>query len=267
MAPERREPFFERLRAAADANRSLLCVGLDPDPERLPGGARGALRHCRAVVEATHQEVCCYKPNAAFWEQYGAAGLEALAELRAAIPSRIPVLYDAKRADIGSTMRAYARAVFDVLEMDAVTAHAYHGADSLAELTAYADRGVYVVARTSNPGASDLQHRDVEGQPLYIRVAELAASVAASGNVGLVVGATAPAEIAAVRKRSQLPFLVPGVGAQGGDLEASVRAAWNGDPASCLVSASRAVVYAAEPGASARKLKERINSVLATVAT
>ena len=257
--------YFDRLRASARARGSQLCVGLDPDPERIPDGALGALRHCQRVVEATQDAVACFKPNVAFWAQYGIDGWRALTELRVAIPDDIPVLLDAKLADIASTMTAYAHAVFDALDMDAVTAHAYHGEDSLREFTRYADRGVYVVCRSSNPGAADLQHLDADGEPLYLRVAELAARVNENGNVALVVGATAPDEVAEVRRISQLPFLLPGIGAQGGDLEGSVRAAWNGDEASCLVSASRSVLYADDPGAEARRLREAINSVLAAV--
>ncbi len=258
--------FFERLRAAARSRRSQLCVGLDPDPERIGGGAAGALRHCREVVEATQDSAACYKPNAAFWAQYGIEGWRALTELRLTIPPDIPVILDAKLADIGETMAAYGRAVFDALDMDAVTAHAYHGEDSLREFTRYADRGVYVVCRTSNPGAKDLQHLDAGGEPLYMRVAELAERVNENGNVALVVGATAPREVGEVRRASRLPFLLPGIGAQGGDLEGSLRAAWTGDPASCLVSASRSVLYAADPGAEARRLCEAINAVIAGVA-
>jgi orotidine 5'-phosphate decarboxylase subfamily 2 len=257
--------FFERLRAASQARSSLLCVGLDPDYERL-GDARTALAHCAAVVERTAEYACCYKPNAAFWEQFGGSGWRALAELRKRIPSDIPVLFDAKRADIGSTMAAYATAAFEELGMDAATVHAYHGADSLEQYARYADRGVYVVCRTSNPGAADLQHLDAGGKPLYLRVAELAGRVNSNGNLGLVVGATAPAQIVEVRAVSPLPFLIPGIGAQGGDLEASVKAAWNGDPASCLISASRSILYAEDPGEAARDLRDRINTVLAGVA-
>src|SRR5207248_5652228 len=144
------------------------------------------------------------------------------------IGNESPVLLDAKRADVGNTMRAYARAVFETLDMDACTVHAYHGSDSIQEFTRYADRGVYLVCRTSNPGAADLQHLDAGGRPLYLQVARLAESVSGAGNVGLVVGATAPEQLAEVRSASRLPFLVPGVGSQGGDLQAAVRAAWNG---------------------------------------
>jgi orotidine-5'-phosphate decarboxylase len=257
--------FFERLRAAARRHQTLLCVGLDPDPELIPGGASGALRHCQAVVEQTCEHACCFKPNAAFWEQYGADGWKALTELRAAIPAEVPAILDAKRGDIGNTMRAYARAVFDTLGYDAVTASPYLGADALGELTRYRDRGVFVLCHTSNPGAADLQHLEAGGSPLYLRVAEMAGRLNEHGNVGLVVGATAPAEIGEVRARSKLPFLVPGIGAQGGDLEGSLRAAWNGDEASCVLSASREILYAEDPGAAAAALKRRMSSLLTVV--
>jgi orotidine-5'-phosphate decarboxylase len=175
------------------------------------------------------------------------------------------VLLDAKRADIGSTMAAYARGIFEVLGMDAVTVLPYLGSDSLAELTRYPERGVYVVCRTSNPGAGELQDLEAGGRALYLQVAELAAGLAGHGNVGLVVGATEPRHLARVRAVSSLPFLVPGVGAQGGDLEAAVRSAWRGDEASCLVSVSRSVLYATDPGREAAALQARINSVLALV--
>jgi orotidine-5'-phosphate decarboxylase len=162
-------------------------------------------------------------------------------------------------------MRAYARAVFETLGADACTVHAYHGADSLQEFTRYGQAGVYVVARTSNPGAADLQHLVADGDPFYLAVARLAERVNEHGNVGLVVGATSPEDVRRMRIDSQLPFLLPGVGAQGGDLEASVRAAWNGDEASCLVAVSRAVLYAGDAAAAAREYRDRINAVLETV--
>ena len=257
--------YFARLREAASSNRTHLCVGLDPDPDRIEGGAFGALQHCAEVVKRTADHVCCYKPNSAFWEQYGPDGWKALLELKEQIPAQIPVLLDAKRSDMGNTMAAYARAVYGMLDMDAVTLQAYQGSDSLREFTKFTDRGVYVVCRSSNPGAADLQHLDAEGKPLYIRVCELAERLNDAGNIGLVVGATAPEQVAEVRAATSMPFLLPGIGAQGGDLEGSVRAAWNGDEASCLVSVSRSVLYAADPGAEARAVKAAINSVLAAV--
>ncbi len=237
----------------------MLCIGLDPDPERVEGGAAGALRHCREVVRQTEEHVCCYKPNSAFWEQYGPDGWKALLELRDAAPAT-PFLLDAKRGDMDNTMRAYARAVFGTLGMDAATVNPYLGADSLREFTTYADRGVYVLCRTSNLGANDLQHLEAGGKPLYAHAALLAERLNEHGNVGLVVGATAPVQVAEVRNMSALPFLLPGVGAQGGDVDAAVRAAWNGDPASCLVSSSRNVIFAANPGREAAALKAQINA-------
>ncbi len=253
--------YFERLRALAKERDTMLCVGLDPDPERIEGGAAGALRHCREVVRQTEEHVCCYKPNSAFWEQYGPDGWKVLLELRAEAP-QTPFLFDCKRGDMGNTMRAYALTVFQTLGMDAATVNPYLGADSLEEFTRYEDRGVYVVCRSSNPGATDLQHLDAGGRPVYAHVAELAERLNTHRNVGLVVGATAPSEIAEVRRANQLPFLIPGIGAQGGDLEGSVRAAWNGDPASCLVSASRSVLFAEKPSREAAMLKDQINAVV-----
>jgi orotidine-5'-phosphate decarboxylase len=251
--------YFDRLRALARERHTLLCVGLDPDPERIAGGAAGALRHCLEVVRQTEEHVCCFKPNSAFWEQYGPDGWKALMELREAAPGT-PFLFDGKRGDMDNTMRAYASAVFRTLAMDAATVNPYLGSDSLREFTGYRDRGVYVVCRTSNPGAADLQHLESGDRPMYRHVVALAERLNDAENVGLVVGATAPAQIADVRAVSRLPFLLPGVGAQGGEVEASVRAAWNGDPASCLVSASRSVLYAESPAREAAALKEQINA-------
>ena len=251
--------YFERLRTLSRERQTLLCVGLDPDPDRIEGGAAGALRHCLEVVRQTEEHVCCFKPNSAFWEQYGPDGWSALMELRGEAGTT-PFLFDAKRGDMDNTMRAYARAVFQTLGMDAATVNPYLGSDSLREFTKYEDRGVYVLCRTSNPGAADLQHLESGGEPLYRHVADLAERLNGSGNVGLVVGATAPVEVADVRRVSSLPFLLPGIGAQGGDVEVAVRAAWNGDPASCLVAASRSVLFAASPGREAAALKAQINA-------
>jgi orotidine-5'-phosphate decarboxylase len=257
--------YFERLRALAVQRNTLLCVGLDPDPARIEGGAAGALRHCREVVKQTEEHACCFKPNSAFWEQYGPDGWAALLELRDAAP-KTPFLLDAKRGDMDNTMRAYARAVFDTLAMDAATVLPYMGTDSVAEFTRFSERGVYVVCRSSNPGAADLQHLEAGGKKVYLHVAALAERLNKAGNVGLVVGATAPVEIAELRRATQLPFLIPGVGAQGGDLEGAVRGAWNGDPASCLISSSRSVLYAENPGRAAASLKAEINAAAGALA-
>jgi orotidine-5'-phosphate decarboxylase len=257
--------YFERLRALARDRQTMLCVGLDPDPDRIEGGVAGALRHCREVVRQTEEHVCCFKPNSAFWEQYGPDGWSALLELRDEAPNT-PFLLDAKRGDMDNTMRAYARAVFGTLAMDAATVNPYLGSDSVGEFTRYEDRGVYVLCRTSNPGASELQHLSAGGKPIYRHVVALAERLNATRNVGLVVGATAPAQVAEVRSITDLPFLLPGVGAQGGDVEAAVRAAWNGDPASCLVAASRSVLFAANPAREAAALRAQINAAAGVTA-
>ncbi len=243
----------------------MLSVGLDPEPERIGDGAARAAEFCIEVIRVTADYAAAYKPNSAFWEQYGPDGWKALLEVKQSAPPDIPFLFDAKRADVGHSSAAYARAAFQVLGMDAITVHAYHGMDSLAEFTAHSERGIYVVCRTSNPGAADLQHLESGGTPLYLHVAALAERVNGSGNVGLVAGTTAPTQVAELRAASGLPFLLPGIGAQGGDLEASVRAAWNGDPAGCLINASRSILYAEDPGAQARQLRDRMREVLAGV--
>ena len=247
--------YLDKLRAACAARNSLLCVGLDPEPKNVPGGLDGAIALCRRVIDATSEAACCYKPNAAFWEQYGPRGWEALATIRAAVPSDIPVILDCKRADVPNTMAAYAAAVFDAMKFDAATVHAYHGADSLAVFSGFKSKGTYVVCHTSNPGRADLQHLDASGEPLYMKVADLAARA----NLAVVIGATAPAEAAAVRKKfAKLPFLLPGIGRQGGDVEASVRAAYNGDAASCLIAVAGAVMYAEDHRKEAIMWRDRI---------
>ncbi|HZK74889.1 MAG TPA: orotidine-5'-phosphate decarboxylase, partial [Clostridia bacterium] len=175
--------YFERLRTLSKERHTLLCVGLDPDPERIEGGATGALRHCLEVVRQTEEHACCFKPNSAFWEQYGPDGWKALLELRDETPNT-PFLFDAKRGDMDNTMRAYAVAAFKTLGMDAATVNPYLGADSLEQFTRYKDRGVYVVCRTSNPGAADLQHLEAAGTSLYLHVAALAERLNTQGNVG-----------------------------------------------------------------------------------
>jgi len=253
--------YFEKLRAASLANNSLLCVGLDPDPKVIAGGLDGAVDFCRKVVDATSDLACCYKPNAAFWEQYGPRGWEGLAMVRDSVPRHLPVILDCKRADIPNTMIAYASAVFDAMQFDAATVHAYHGADSLQPFTKYADRGVYVVCHTSNPGRTDLQHLRCGQEPLFVAVAALAVRISQNGNTGVVMGATAPDEATRVRSAFPgLPFLLPGIGRQGGDVEAAVRSSFTGDPASCLVAVAGAIMYADDPRAAATIWRDRLRS-------
>ena len=247
--------YFEKLRAASSARESLLCVGLDPEPKNVPGGLDGAIDLCRRIIDATSSVACCYKPNAAFWEQYGPRGWEALATIRAAVPPDIPVMLDGKRADVPNTMAAYATAIFDAMKFDAATVHAYHGADSLAVFAGYKGKGTYVVCHTSNPGRADLQQLSASGEPIYMKVADLASRA----GLAVVIGATAPEEAAVVRKRfPKLAFLLPGIGRQGGDVEASVRAAYNGDAASCLIAVAGAIMYAQDHRKEATMWRDRI---------
>ena len=260
--------FLAKLRAATARNRSLLCVGLDPQPDRLP--LPDLLAFTRAIIDATADLVCAYKPNAAFFEALGLDGWRALRDTIAAVPDGIPVILDAKRGDIAHSAAAYATACFDFLGADAVTVNPYLGADGVLPFLARPDRAAFVLCRTSNPGAADLQELLVNGEPLYLRVADLVQRWAVPhGNAGLVVGATDPAALAAVRARCPaLPILLPGVGAQGGDLEAAVQAGLDADGAGLLVNASRSILYAsagadfaAAARAEAQRLRDAINSV------
>lgn len=248
--------FRERLRAASERSGSLLCVGLDPDPARLPthlgpaDDARTVLAFNRAIIEATADLVCAYKPNLGFYLAYGPAGVEALIETRRLIPAEIPVILDAKVGDLGNTSVAYARAYFDAWNFDAVTVHPYMGEDSLEPFLSRSDRAVFVLVKTSNPGSGDLQDLPVtdEGttEPLYLRVAERARRWQGRyGTCGLVVGATYPRQLAEVRERCpDLPILVPGVGAQGGDLTTTVQAGLDPAGGGLLINAARGVIYA-----------------------
>ena len=193
-------PFFAALAQRARACNSLLCVGLDPHPDQLPQPSAAAARdYCLRLIAACAPFACAFKPNSAFFEVHGAAGMQALAEVIAAVPAGIPVVLDAKRGDIASTAAAYARAAFDTLGAHAITASPYLGADSIAPFTARADRGVFVLCKTSNPGAGDLQLLPVDGEPLFMQVARRAPAWSQSDNIGLVMGATDVAALAQVR--------------------------------------------------------------------
>ncbi len=243
--------FVERLEAAWRSSGSLLCVGLDPDPARLPVPL---LRHprplfelCRQVADATADLVCAFKPQFAHFAACGAEDeLAALiAHLHDAHP-HVPVILDAKRGDIGSTAERYAREAFERYAADAVTVNPYLGGDALAPFLDWPERGVLVLCRTSNPGGADLQARPVGGVPLYERVAHLTATEwNPHGQTGLVVGATVPVELARVRAIvGGLPILVPGVGAQGGDPAAAVRAGASPDGTGLVVNSARAILHA-----------------------
>ena len=265
--------------ASAARNGSLLCVGLDAEPERLPTHlqslppAEAILAFNRAIIDATCDLVAAYKPNLAFYEALGPAGMEAFRATVAHVPFGIPVIADAKRGDIDNTSRAYARAIFDVYGCDAITANPYLGRDALAPFLDRADRGTYILCRTSNPGAAEIAELDVAGEPLYVRIAERAPTWTTHGNIGLVVGATAPTQLARVRAVAPtVPILLPGVGAQGGDLEASMAAGLDATGAGLLVVAARQVMYASSgrdfaeaARAAARRLRDQIERARANV--
>lgn len=258
--------FTEKLRAASRANQSFLCIGLDPDPERMPH--KDTVSFVREIVEATKDIVCAYKPNFAFFEALGIGGMQALLEAITYIPPEIPIIADAKRGDIGNTARFYAEAVFEEYGFDACTVNAWGGRDAVQPFLDYADKGVLVWCRSSNPGASDFQ--DVEGadgRPLYLTVAERVQEWDEHGNAGLVLGATWPEQIDRVREVCpRMPLLLPGVGAQEGDLEAAVQSALNDEGEGIIVAVSRGVLYAgrgddyAEAARrEALKIRSRIN--------
>ena len=245
------ESFDAALRAAWARSGSLLCVGLDPDTDRMPrhlaGVPNAILNFCSAIVDATADLVCAFKPQIAYFAaQRAEAQLEALIDHIHTRHPGIPVILDAKRGDIGATAQQYAREAFERYRADAVTVNPYMGLDSIEPWLEHPGRGVILLCRTSNPGGADLQALDVGGERLYERVARLAAGPwNRSGQLGLVVGATVPEELARVRQLApQLPLLVPGIGAQGGDIEATVRAGQTVDGLGMMINSSRAILYA-----------------------
>ena len=258
--------FTEQLAAAWQKNDSQLCVGLDPDPAKFPAHLKGRddaiFEFCKTIVDATADLVCSFKPQIAYFAARRAEDqLEALiAHIHERHPG-IPVILDAKRGDIGSTAEQYAVEAFERFQADAVTVNPYMGRDSVDPYLAFPDKGVILLCRTSNAGGSDLQFLDVGGEKLYERVARLAAEQwNTTGQIGLVVGATFPAEIARVREIvGEMPLLVPGIGAQGGDIEATVKAGRTAAGTGLMINSSRAILYAGkgEGYASAARLAAR----------
>ncbi len=255
--------FFSRLQERAIGADSLLCVGLDPHPELLPEQtAQAALNFCCDLIHATAASACAYKPNSAFFERYGAEGMRALAEVIEMVPQGIPVVLDAKRGDIASTGRAYAHAAFQALGADALTVSPYLGQDSLAPFLSEAQKGVFLLCKTSNPGSQDLQDRILSGgEPLYIALARQAADWNEKDNLGLVVGATHPEALRAVRSVApNLWLLAPGVGAQGGSLKEALQAGLRQDGLGMLLPVSRSIAQAPDPAEEAERLRLAINA-------
>lgn len=260
--------FFERIEEIARSKETCLCIGLDPYFEREERAKRGdeacldqALKANLRIIETTHPFTACYKPNVAFYEAFGAAGLGVLRKTLDAIPMAIPVILDAKRGDIDSTARAYADSLFGLWGADAVTLSAYMGKDSVDPFLAWEDKGVFVLCKTSNAGAGAFQNLDVDGETLYIRVAQETSSW--SNRVGLVVAGNNPEALAKVRAAAPRAwFLAPGIGAQGGKADEAMRAGARADGSGILVVAARAVAGATDPGAAARVLRDTMRSTM-----
>jgi orotidine-5'-phosphate decarboxylase len=243
--------FIHRIEAAQQANNSLLCVGLDPEPEKFPACLQdhsdAVFEFNRAIIDATADVVCCYKPQIAHFAALGAedALLRLIQHIHSNHPT-IPVILDAKRGDIGSTAEKYAQEAFVRYGADAVTLNPYLGKDSIDPFLKHSDKGVILLCRTSNPGAKDIQDLDCNGKPLYQRVAEMIAKQwNTNKNCLLVVGATWPQQLAEVRAIvGDMPFLVPGVGAQGGDVEQIIKHGRGKSSDALIISSSRAILYA-----------------------
>jgi uridine monophosphate synthetase len=259
--------FTELLNARARTAQSLLCVGLDPHPDLLSAPTAAAAKEfCLRIIRETADLALAFKPNIAFFEAFGSEGLRAIAEvIDECRAQKVPVILDAKRGDIGDTSKAYARMAFETLKADAVTVNPLLGGDSVAPFLEKAECGAFILCRTSNPGAAELQLRYVDGIPLYERVVELAQTWNTRGNVGLVVGATDPAAIARVRTLApEMWLLVPGVGAQGGDLRASLEAGLRADGLGMLINVSRSLAKAASPRTEAELLVAAMRGAMKT---
>lgn len=258
--------FFQRLEEASTRNNSLLCIGLDPEPRKLPDWcldfADPVLAFNRHIIDLTSDLVCAYKPNAAFYEALGGHGWSTLYDtIQYARSKGVPIILDAKRGDIGSSAAGYARAAFERMGADAITVNPYMGWDAVEPFVRYADRGVFVLCLTSNSGAQDFQMLDGNGRPLYERVAEQCAGWNERGNVGLVAGATYPDELCCVRRIAPDQWiLLPGVGAQGGNLDVALDNTLRSDGSGVIVNASRAVAFADDPREAAMNLRDQINA-------
>lgn len=265
--------FYEKLKNLW-VKKKFVSVGLDPEFEKLPSHLQekdsivATREFLFRIIDATGDLVAVFKPNSAFYESYGASGIELLIELTGYIHEKFPevvVIDDAKRADIGNTNRGYVKAIFDEIGADAVTVHPYVGREALEPFLERKEKGVFVYCKSSNPGADEFQDLDVGGKKVYEVVAEnVQKSWNKNGNCGLVVGATYPEEAKRIRELApDLPFLIPGIGAQGGDLEASVKAAKNNDNEGFIISSSRGILYASSDddyAEASRREVEKLNS-------
>jgi uridine monophosphate synthetase len=262
------ETFFSFLEKRVDDCSSLLCIGLDPHGSDIrEQSAASARDFCMDLVKQTSRYAAAFKPNAAFFEVFGADGWTALKQVIEAINeesnrmgSRIPIILDAKRGDIASTAEAYAKSAFENLGVDCITLNPYLGKDSIEPFIHNSEKGIFLLCKTSNPGAGDLQDLALEsGDPLHIHVAKLAQTWNTKNNIGLVVGATYPETLARVREVApNLWFLAPGIGAQGGELESALKAGLRKDGKGMLINVSRSIARAEKPGLAAAELRDEI---------
>ena len=278
--------FVKKLVRASQTNSSLLCVGIDPDPELMPEGV-SIVEFGKAIVEATSDLVCTYKFNLAFFEVLGIEGIDAMREIIKCVPDNIPIIGDAKLGDIGNTAKAYAKTIYCTFNFDAATVNPYLGFDSIEPFIQYRDNGVFILCRTSNPGAVDFQSLRCETEvlfqfeterrqrPLFEIVAEKAKLWNLNGNIGLVIGATYPEELRMIRQwYPDMPLLIPGIGAQGGELPSAVRYGVNAKRELAIISSSRQIIYASRgkdfPEAARRvasELRDQMNYYLSTLPT
>ena len=244
--------FFARVKVASEINESCLCIGLDPDVKRIPGDIELSNEpfydFLTPIIEATADLVCAYKPNIAFFEANGLKGLQELIKIMSfirSLPTDIPIILDAKRGDIANTARAYAHSLFDEFGADAVTVNPYMGSDSLMPFFERVERGIFVLCLTSNKGYADFENQKNVKEPLFVSVAKKCANWNSYENIGLVVGATHPEEAAKVRKAApELPFLMPGIGAQGGDPAKIMKIGVTKSGMPPIVNSSRSILYA-----------------------
>jgi orotidine-5'-phosphate decarboxylase len=269
--------YTDKLAKIQKKNNSFVCVGLDTNVSKLPKflleNRYPQFAFNKAIIDATHNFVCAYKPNSAFYEvqgEYGILQLKMTCDYLKEKYPQIPIILDVKRADIGESNERYDKFAFEYLGVDAITLHPYLGHEALEPFLKHEDKGCYILCRTSNPGAGEFQDLLVAGKPLYQVVAKQVAKVwNKNQNCGLVVGATYPSEIKTVRKIApNLHFLIPGVGSQGGDLKKSVRFATNKTGDGFVISASRSIIFASngedfaqKAAEEARKLRDQINEV------
>ncbi len=263
--------FYEKLLGAARKNQSWLCIGLDPDINKIPNdfgsGSEAILKFNKAIIDSTSDLVCAYKPNSAFYEALGPEGMRILFETIKLVPEHIAVILDFKRGDIGNTAAMYAKSAFEYFRADAVTVSPYLGKDSIEPFINYKDKGVFILCLTSNPSSADIQKQflikdslsPTKKMNVFIHVARLSMEWNVNGNIGLVAGATSPAELQNIRKEigGQMPLLIPGVGSQGGDLERAVVSGSNSSGEMAVVNISRGIIYAGEGGSFTTSIRQK----------